>query len=105
MGAYAVCGIAKNKHGTKKDAIEQRAIACDKVSLHIGIIKSLTEITISSFHEDLLEGTIQTMWRSRRRWMKRRRRRKMMKRRRLSVAGWTRFNKNGDPNDEIYSDT
>ena len=31
----------------------------------------------------------------------------MMKRRRLSVAGWTRFNKNGDPkfNDEIYSDT
>ena len=37
--------------------------------------------------------------------MNRRRRRKMMKRRRLSVAGWTRFNKNGDPNDEIYSDT
>ena len=29
----------------------------------------------------------------------------MMKRRRLSVAGWTRFNKYGDPNDEIYSDT
>ena len=61
MGAYAVCGIAKNKQRTKKDTTEQRSIACDKVSLHIVIIKSLTEITISSFHEDLLEGTIQTI--------------------------------------------
>ena len=48
---------AWNKEGT----IELRSIACDKLSLHIGIIKSLTEITISSFHEDLLEGNIQTM--------------------------------------------